>query len=117
MQRSRLWDTWLLLVALGMTAFGIFMALFSRSSAFDAFNRQVDPVFWPASVDSSARAFQGMIYAVWGATVAGFGALAAFVVRYPYRGRRRWARDALTVSILLWFILDTMASAMAGVWF
>jgi len=104
-------------VALAMTGFGVFMALSSRSSAFDAFNQQIDPVFWPAGPDSTARDFQQMIYAVWGATVAGFGALAAFVVRHPFRARQRWARDALAVSILLWFVLDTTASAVAGVWF
>jgi len=112
------WDTWLLAVAVAMSAFGVFMALFSRSPAFDAFNRQIDPAFWPEGVtDPAVRDFQGMIYGVWGATVAGLGALAAFVVFGPYRSRQRWARNALVAAIALWFILDTGISARYGVWF
>jgi hypothetical protein len=115
-----------------MAAFGVFMALFSRSPVFDGFNSQIDPVFSlsvvprPArdgieapggAIDASASAFQGWAYGVWGATVAGFGVLAAFVVRRPYRARQRWARDALVTAITLWFILDTGISALSGVWF
>jgi hypothetical protein len=101
-----------------MAAFGVFMALFSRSPVFDGFNSQIDPVFWAGgAIDASASAFQGWAYGVWGATVAGFGVLAAFVVRRPYRARQRWARDALVTAIAVWFILDTGASAFYGVWF
>ncbi len=118
MKRSGVWDAWLFAVSVGMTAFGVFMALFSRSPIFAAFNRQIDPIFWPAGLtDPAVRAFQEMIYGVWGATVAGFGALAAFIVRVPFRARQRWARDALVVAVAAWFVLDSGISALYGVWF
>jgi hypothetical protein len=117
-KRTRFWDTWLLAVALAMTAFGILMVLLAPSPLFDGFNQQIEPVFWgEAPVDSAASDLQGWVYGVWGATVAGFGCLATFVVRGPYRERRPWARDALAVSTLLWFALDTGISALYGVWF
>lgn len=112
------WDLWLLAVAVGMAAFGVFMALLNRSILFSGFDARIDPIFWGGvPPDPAARSFQGWAYGVWGATVAGLGALAAFLVRGPYRRRRRWSRDALTAAIALWFILDTGVSAAYGVWF
>jgi hypothetical protein len=118
MRPIRLWDAWLMVVALGMTGFGIFMALFNQSLVFDGFNRQIDPVFWGASqTDPAVGQFQGWVYGVWGATVAGFGALAAFVIRGPFRARLPWARSAILTAVGLWFILDTGFSVWHGVWF
>lgn len=115
MRHSPLWDRWLLVVALGMTAFGVLMALLPRSGLFEPFHAAVDAAFSGAGRPSSPL-FQAWVYGVWGATVAGFGLLAAFVVHRPYRQRQRWARDALAVSIGLWFVLDTGISAAYRVW-
>jgi hypothetical protein len=112
-----LWDAWLLAVAVGMTALGVFMALFNRSALFAGFDAHIDPVFWGAGpIDPAAGEFQGWAYGVWGATVAGFGLLAAWVVRGPFRARLRWGRDALAASLAVWFLLDTSISAAYGVW-
>jgi hypothetical protein len=107
-----------------MAVFGVFMALFNQSPLFDGFNSQIDPVFALSAVEApsapigpSMQSFQGWAYGVWGATVAGFGVLAAFVARVPFRARRRWARDALVAAIAVWFVLDSGLSAMHGVWF
>lgn len=118
MSGARVWDAWLLGVAAGMAAFGVGMALFAQSSLFDGFNAQIDPVFWATrAIDPGTREFRGWVYGVWGATVAGFGLLAAFVARGPFRRRERWARDALLVAAATWFALDTAVSASYGVWF
>jgi hypothetical protein len=116
--RTGFWDTWLLIVALGMAVFGVLMALFNRTAAFESFNRQIDTAFWwTVSAPQAARAFASSTYGVWGASVAGFGLLAAFVVRSPYRQRQIWAMDAMTVSVLAWFVLDTAISLGHAVWF
>jgi hypothetical protein len=75
-----------------MAAFGVFMALFSRSPLFDGFNQQIDPVFSlsvvpgsarddieapSAAIVSSARGLRGWAFGVSGATIAGCGVLAA----------------------------------------
>jgi hypothetical protein len=132
MARTGFWDMWLFVVAVAMAGFGVLMVLFGRSALFDGFNRQIDPVFWPADAPVAAadlpvaaspsegagvREFQGWAYGVWGATVAGLGLLAAFVVRGPFRLRQPWARNALATSILVWYALDTAISAQYGVWF
>jgi hypothetical protein len=117
MSRATFWDKWILAVAVGMSIFGVLMALFSGTAFFDGFNRRIDAAFWGGPAEPLLRQFQIWVYGVWGATVAGFGALAAFVAQRPFRLRRRWARDALAVSILLWFVLDTGLSMRYGVWF
>jgi hypothetical protein len=103
-----------------MAAFGVFMALFSRSPLSDGFNQQIDPVFSlsvvpcsarddiegpSAAIVSSARGFQGWALGVSGATVAGFGVLAAIeshvgrqLARLPGRWSNGFSGRSLTSS-------------------
>jgi hypothetical protein len=38
------------------------------------------------------------------------------VTRNAFARRERWARNAIVASLVVWFPLDTIASAAAGVW-
>lgn len=106
-----------MLVAVGMTGFGVMMALFNRSGLFAAFNAGVDPAFWGSGhPDPIATAFQGWVYGAWGATVAGLGWLGFLLIRGPFRRRETWARNALATTLGIWFLLDTGVSLAHGVW-
>jgi len=112
------WRRWLQLVAMAMCLFGVAMALLNQTAVFSAFNLQVDRVFWPGgSPGAAASQFQGWAYGVWGATVAGFGALVWVMVAYGFRQRQGWVRNGLAACVGLWFLLDTGLSAVYQVWF
>jgi len=114
----RFWRIWLVTAAAGMTAFGVFMALASSTSVFEAFNQRIDPVFWGAAkLPPAAIEFRGWIYATWGATVAGLGLLVAMVAHHAYARREAWSRNSLAAVLITWYLLDTGASLAWGVTF
>jgi hypothetical protein len=76
-----------------------------------------ESAFWPdGQAPGGLTEFRRWIYGVWGATVAGFGLLAAFLVGHAYLRRERWARNALAWSVALWYVLDTGISLQGRVW-
>jgi hypothetical protein len=112
------WQRWLLVVSVGVSAFGVMMALLSGSPLFDLFNRQIDPAFWGASaVGHGAREFQKWLYGVWGATIAGWGVFLIFIAHYPFAKKEKWAWNCLALGLLVWFVLDTLISVNYLVYF
>jgi hypothetical protein len=112
------WQRWLLIVGVGVTLFGVFMALSNSTPLFSSFNDQIDPVFW-ASQDPSTPTlrFRAWVYGVWGATVAGWGLTLTFLALHPFKRRERWARNAMFYGLSLWYLLDTGLSICFGVYF
>ena len=94
------------------------MALFNRTPLFDVFNQQIDQAFWDSGqVPVGVTDFQGWIYGVWGATVAGWGIFLSFVAYFPFKQREKWASSCLVVGLGVWFVLDTAISWNYGVVF
>jgi hypothetical protein len=56
------------------------------------------------------------LFAVLGATIAGTAVARLFITHYPFRNRQPWGWNALVASYLVWFIPDTAASLVHGVW-
>lgn len=111
------WQKWLLLVSVFITAFGLALALGSRSGMFAFFMSRVEPAFWGAAGPGEAgSAFQGWVYGAWGATVAGWGLTLAFLAAVPFKRRETWARNCLALGLGLWFVVDTFFSLYYGVW-
>lgn len=82
------------------------------------FNRNIDPYFWlGAKLPENTLRFQGWIYGVLGAVIAGWGTLIAFWASYPFKTRERWAWNGLALATAIWYIADTSISAMHGVIF
>ena len=82
------------------------------------FNSQIDPNFWASSeISENALKFQGWIYGVLGAVIAGWGTLIAFWAHYPFKSRERWAWNGLAVGTGIWYCADTVISAIYGVTF
>ena len=112
------WQRWLVGVGGLVAAFGVFMALLNGTPLFALFNDQIDPVFWDGqAVPAAGLAFRGWVYGAWGATVAGWGVLVAFLALYPFKQRERWAWNALVAALGLWYLLDTGVSLYGGVIF
>jgi len=119
MNRFYFWQTWLFAVGLVIVVFGLALAFFNQTAAFDLlFNDRINPVFWGIrDAPAEVAAFQQWIYGVLGATVAGWGVFLAFIARYPFRNRERWAWNCLAVGLLLWYTVDTALSLYFQVYF
>jgi hypothetical protein len=118
MKSFSFWQRWLFIFSLIVVVFGLGMATLNRTPLFAIFDSQVNPVFWgadplPAGIDQ----FLGWVYGVLGATIAGWGIFLAFMARYPFRKRERWAWNALLLGLSLWYLTDTAISFYFGVVF
>ncbi len=112
------WRRWLVIVALALVGFGLFIALFNQSGVFDTlFNNQIDDVFWSSGLDAESSDFQQWVYGVLGATLAGWGAMIVFIAVGPFSRREAWAWLSLATGIGLWFVLDMAISLAQGVYF
>jgi hypothetical protein len=119
MRSFSFWQKWLFVTGLALIAFGLALALFSRTPLFDMlFNGHINPAFWPTVEPSpDIVRFQQWSYGVLGATVAGWGVMVAFLAGHPFRRKERWARNALAASVALWYTVDTALSVHHGVLF
>jgi hypothetical protein len=113
------WQKWLLFVGIYLVVFGLYLTFFSQSSLMNfLFNRQIDPNFWvSAEISENTLKFQGWIYGVLGAVIAGWGTLIAFWAHYPFKSRERWAWNGLAVGTGIRYCADTVISAIYGVTF
>ncbi len=117
MNRFEFWTIWLLVVCFTLCAFGLLMIFFGGTRLFAGLNAEIESVFWPGGeVPGGVVPFRNWLYGAWGATIAGFGLLAALVGGNAFGRRQKWARDALAGALALWYVLDTGASLLAGVW-
>ena len=117
--KADFWSRWLLFAGVLLALFGLATAFFNQSSFFDSlFNSNVDPVFWgTAGVPAASRGFQRWVYAVLGATIAGWGVTLAFLAYHPFRKRELWCWNCILAGMLAWYLPDTLLSLQAGVVF
>ena len=117
MDRHTFWTAWLLVVCFTMAAFGVLMILFNQTALLAGLLGEIQRAFsLGGDASDGIVQFQAWVYGVWGATVAGFGVLAALVGGNAFACRERWARDALAGALALWYVLDTAASLASRVW-
>lgn len=92
---SGVWlDRWLGGVAVAHVAIGIALpALLLRTDWLDR---------WAPTDTADVRLF----LALFGPTVASWGALMFYLVQHGLRAQQRWAADALIVAVLVWAPLD-----------
>lgn len=106
---------WLTAVGAGLTVGGVAMALLAGTDVFAPINALIDPVFWSPGPDAADAAFRSWVFGTWGATLAGWGLLVAFVASGPFRRGEAWSWWAIAAGTTLWFVLDTGTSLVHGV--
>jgi hypothetical protein len=112
----RLWWYWLVIVTCGVTIFSIslvilpdFMQLFFNAMLFSS--SQAHTTF-----GEIAYSYIKFLYGILGAVMVGWSVALLFILAGPfYRGQRE-AWYAITVSVLVWFMLDSSLSISAGFW-
>jgi hypothetical protein len=118
MKTFTFYQRWLFVFSLVVVIFGLGMATLNRTTLFSVFDGQVNPVFWGAKpLPPGVDEFQGWVYGVLGATMAGWGVFLAFIVQHPFGNRERWAWNALAAGLTLWYLTDTAISLYFGVIF
>lgn len=114
---SPFWVNWLLVVVLGVMAFGISMVLLPGpirmffSLIFYSSAGAMDARFGPAAVE-----YVTFAHGVLGAVMFGWGAALLMVLYGPFRRGSREGWRIFAVSVGAWFVPDTLFSLWTGFW-
>jgi hypothetical protein len=100
-------------VAVAMAALGIALTILPVGAG-RLFRLLVYGRRYPGTFTGEAIDYLRFVYAVLGATRAGWAMLMALILFGPFRRRERWSWWALAVSFIVWFVADTAASLAAG---
>ena len=113
---TRFWWRWLIAVTVGVILFGLGMVL------APSLTRQSFSLLLLSSSDgidsfvAPAVAYVTLLHAVLGAVMFGWGIALLFIVLGPFRRGSSEAWLTLTVSLVAWFVPDTVFSMWSGFW-
>jgi hypothetical protein len=112
----RFWWYWLVIAICGVTIFSLslvflpdFMQLFFNKMFFSS--SQAHSTF-----SGVAYSYIKFVYGVLGAVMFGWSVALLYIVAVPFRSGKREAWYAITASILMWFIVDSLFSISTGFW-
>lgn len=108
------WQRWLVVVAAGTALFGV---------AFMVAPEAVQAIFsgWylPGLAESfSAEAYDYLMftYGVLGAVTTGWAVMILYLALGAFRRGERLAWEAITLSVIVWFVIDSAFSILSGYW-
>ena len=111
---SSFWRNWLMVVAVLMALMGLVMGVLSVS-AITAFTGLFDPVFWPdGGPDAATVRFQRYVIGGAGGVMAAWGILVYAIARSALWRPEPWLASALTASVIVWFVIDSVAKLASG---
>ena len=117
-KRFRFWQQWLFYSSLLFALFGLVLALYGNNPLFAPYHRMLARIFFDEETfPIPAHELYTFIMGPMGATITGFYLLLAYIARYPFKRKERWARSAIIVAFGTWFILDAIVSVYYGVLF
>jgi len=102
------WQKWLYYTSIFFVFIGIAVAIFNNTILFELWNQYMKS--WlgiEGTLPTNLLKFKTFILAPLGGTIAGSYVLMAFIAKYPFRNREKWAWQAATLSLLTWFVIDS----------
>ncbi len=112
----RFWDGWLIAVTASVIAFSASLLVLPQlsQSLFDSlFARQLAA---HQPFEPSAANYLRFVYGVLGAVMIGWMVSLLFLIAGPFRERTRLGWCAVSLSVLLWFAVDSGFSIWVGFW-
>lgn len=111
------WQKWLFYTSLGFASAGIAFAFVGNNFLFQPYNTMLAQLFWHSSTfPTEADRFRAFIYAPLGGTIACCYILLAFIARYPFKDKQRWARNAIIIAFGIWALVDSSVCIYFGVY-
>lgn len=113
---TKLWRTWMMLLGDAMILIGLAMLFAPSSALFAPINQPAWLVlFGTATPAPEALAYHAFAFGLAGAATAGWGVLVFFLAWKALPTGQPWVWQALAVSLVGWFVIDTAHVLMMGV--
>lgn len=108
------WLSWANVVALGM---GLIVAFAGNSLILSPHNElTVDLFFGGQAMNPQLLQFKNWLFGVIGGTMVGFHLLMIFLSEHAFKQQEKWAWQAMSLSTILWFVIDSGVSLYTGAW-
>jgi len=109
------WQKWLYYTSIAFALAGIAFALIGNNFLFQPYNKMLAQLFWQNdNFPAEANNFRAFIYGPLGGTIACCYILLAFIARYPFKNKERWARNAIIFAFTVWVIIDSSVCIYFG---
>ena len=111
------WQKWLFYTSLLFALFGIVFAFYGNNIVFRPYTTLLAGIFWQrGQFPPGAEAFRAFIYGPLGGTIACCYILLAFIARYPFKEKQKWARNAIVIAFAIWVSIDSSMCFFFGVY-
>ena len=110
------WQKWMVVCSAVFILFGLLMTFGSTSMIFQSYNRLVAEAFWgQPNLHEAVAEYHPWIFAVLGSSITGWSICYLFLALVPFKRRERWSYYCISLSILVWAILDSAFSVCFGI--
>lgn len=113
---NKLWINWLTVVTVGVIGFGLFLVV-APGLARQGFSLLVfsstDRI---SNFGAEAASYIELAHAVMGAVMVGWGTALLLVLRGPMRRNLSEVLKIFSISLLVWFVPDSIFSVASGFW-
>jgi hypothetical protein len=117
-KRFFFWQQWLFYSSLLFALFGLVLAVWGDNPLFEPYNRLLARKIWnQPEFPSPANDFRALALGPLGGTIACSYLLLAFLARFPFRNKERWARNAIVIAFGLWFLIDSTVCVYYEIYF
>lgn len=111
------WQKWLLYSSLLFAAFGMVFAFYGNNIVLQLYDTMLAHALWnSATFPYEAEPFRAFIYGPLGGTIACCYILLAFIARYPFKEKQKWARNSILTAFSVWVIIDSSLCLYFGVY-
>ncbi|OYU84681.1 MAG: hypothetical protein CFE24_05110 [Flavobacterium sp. BFFFF2] len=114
-QHFLFWQKWLYYTSLLFALFGIVFALYGNNILFAPYNQMLTRVFWHTTqFPPEVAPFRAFIYGPLGGTICCCYILLAFIAKYAFKEKQKWARTAIIVAFSFWVGIDSSVCLYFG---
>ncbi len=107
---------WLLYTIAATIGFGVILSVVMVAGYPEAAFAPFNQIFWgEAEITPEGVMMQRWVFGVFGITIAAWAIAVLFLVMYPLKEKQMWAWNALTITMLFWWVLDSAISIYFGV--
>ena len=111
------WQRWLFISSIIFAIAGLAFAVFGALGILSPYDTLLAGVFWHTKIfPATAEPFRAFIYGPLGGTITCCYVLLASIAYYPFREKKRWARNAVIVAFTIWVIIDSLVCVYFGVY-
>ena len=117
---EKFWYGWLKAVAIIVTLFGVTLSVYTVISGdgIAVLNEHIAKSFkLSPEFMMDIHDLQAWMIAIIGAVTAGWGITLLYLILVPLTRKEKWAWNAIMISMLVWFSLDTFISSYYGAHF